>query len=295
MHELGHCFLPSCRGHSLPYIREHLDIGRVFSAISDLYKTNVAPLLVAALIVFVPVAIVSALLQSINPLLVLLVIPVGIVAQAVYLGTVIELVNRVHSGAAVPGVGELFQTALPHVGRLVVTGFVAGLGIVVGLVLLIVPGLYLATIWAVFAPVVVLERAGVTGSLGRSHQLVKGDGWQVFFIVFVIGLVTQIFAAIIGVALGSSFVGNSLASLLPSLLLGPVSALAAVVIYFELRRLKEGGGVRGAPTAAGVPGGQPAYPPAQPSPYPEQPGSQPPPTAPYQQPPPPSPGPQFGG
>jgi len=48
VHAFGHCFLPSCRGHSLPCIREHLDIGRVFSAISDLYKTNVAPLLVAA-------------------------------------------------------------------------------------------------------------------------------------------------------------------------------------------------------------------------------------------------------
>ncbi|MGI8593203.1 MAG: hypothetical protein ACR2ML_02365 [Solirubrobacteraceae bacterium] len=270
-------------------MREHLDIGRVFSAIADLYKVNAAPLVVSAVIIFLPVALVAALLQSISPVAVLLVIPIGIVAQAVYLGGVIELVNRVHSGAAVPGVGDLFRTALPHVGRLVVTGVVAGFGIALGLVLLIVPGLYLTTIWAVFGPAVVIERAGVTGALGRSQQLVKGDGWQVFFIVFIIAFVTQIFAFIIGAVLGGSFVGLFLASFLPSVLLAPVSTLAAAVIYFELRRLKEGAGVAGAPTAAGVPVGQPAYPPAQPPAYPQQPGSQPPPTAPYQQPPPGSP------
>jgi len=291
VHELGHDFLPSCCRRSLWSIKEHLDIGRAFSAIFDLYKNNAAPLLVSALIIFLPVAVVSALLQSINPLLVLLVIPVGIVAQAVYLGVVIDLVHRVHSGTAVPGIGELFRTALPHVGRLVVTGFVAGLGIGLGFLLLIVPGLYLATIWAVFAPVVVIERAGLTGSLGRSQQLVRGDGWQVFFIVFVIGFVSQIFATFIGIALGKSFVALFLAAFVPSLLLGPVSALAAVVIYFELRRLKEGGGATAAPTATGVPGGGTGYPAAQPPAYPEQPGSQPPPTAPYQQPP----GPPLGG
>ena len=92
-----------------------------------------------------------------------------------------------------------------------------------------------------------------------------------------------------------NFVGAFLGSLIPNILLAPISALAAAVIYFELRRIKEGARGGGRSGAGGRPGGAqgyaqgPAQPFPQPSPqpgYPERPGSQPPPTAPYRQPPP---------
>ena len=55
-----------------------------------------------------------------------------------------------------------------------------GLGILVGFILLIVPGLFLLTIWAVVAPVTVLERPGIFAAFGRSRELVRGHGWTVF-------------------------------------------------------------------------------------------------------------------
>ena len=67
-------------------------------------------------------------------------------------------------------------------------GIVAGIAIGIGFLLLIVPGLILMTIWSVAAPVLVLERAGVFASLGRSRELVRGNGWQVF------GVIVAIFA-----------------------------------------------------------------------------------------------------
>lgn len=221
-------------------MREHIDVGWVLSEIAEQYKGNVAPLLASAMIIFLPVAVATALLQRVSPVAGLLVLPVAIVVQAVYVGAVIALVDRVYSRAAMPSVGGLFRTVGPHIGRLVVTGFVAAVGVSLGFILVIVPGLYLLTIWAVFAPVIVIERAGVSGSLARSHQLVRGDGWQVFGSVVVIGIVTQIFAFVVGAVLGRGFVGLFLSFLLPSVLLVPVSAIAAAVVYFELRRLEEG-------------------------------------------------------
>ena len=45
-------------------------------------------------------------------------------------------------------------------GQLILVGIVAGIGIVIGFVLIIVPGLILITIWSVVAPVIVLEHPG---------------------------------------------------------------------------------------------------------------------------------------
>lgn len=274
-------------------MREHLDIGRIFSAIVELYKNNAAVLLGAAVVIFLALALLTGLLIVVSPLFLLITAVAAFVAQFWYQGMVIELVNRVHAGGGVPSVGELFSAVGPRLGRLIVAGLLAGIGIAIGLILLIVPGLYLITIWAVIAPVIVIEGAAIGASFGRSQQLVKGEGWQVFGVLAVLFLISAIIGFMVRAVFGADdFLGAFLGSFIPNILLAPVSALAAAVIYFELRRLKEGAAVAGAPTGAGLPGGEPAYPPTQPPAYPQHPGSQPPPTAPYQQPP---PGPPLGG
>lgn len=279
-------------------MREHLDIGRVFSAVVELYKNNAAVLLGSAAIVFIGAAVIASLLFVVSPILVLLSIVVVFVATFWYQGMVIELVNRVHSGAPLPGIRELFSAVRPRLGRLVGAGILAGLGIAVGLVLLIIPGLYLLTIWAVIAPVIVIEGATVGSSFGRSQHLVKGDGWQVFGILVILFLINAVISGILQAIFGTGFLGGLLSSLIPNLLLAPIGALAAAVIYFELRRIKEASAVGAAPGAPGVPAGQAPYP-QQPQPgYPQQqpghpeqapgyPQQQPggtPPAAPYQEP-----------
>ena len=58
--------------------------------------------------------------------------------------------------------------------------FLAGLVVVLGLVLLIVPGLILYTIWFVGMPACVVEGRGPWMSLRRSQELTKGYRWKVF-------------------------------------------------------------------------------------------------------------------
>lgn len=84
----------------------------------------------------------------------------------------VELVRDVQDGRLDASVGDLMRSVLPVLGPLIAAGILAGIGIAVGFVLLIVPGLFLLTIWAV----IVIERRGISDAFGRSRQLVKDQG-----------------------------------------------------------------------------------------------------------------------
>jgi len=104
-------------------------------------------------------------------------------------------------------------------------------------VLLIIPGLFLLVIWSVVAPVTVLDRPGVFAAFGRSRELVRGNGWNVFGVIVVVFLtvvVISIAAGLIASGLGS--VGRSLVQWAVNALLAPIPALGASVLYFALRR-----------------------------------------------------------
>jgi hypothetical protein len=87
----------------------------------------------------------------------------------------------------------------------------------------------------------VIERAGVTGSLSRSRELVSGNAWRVFGVIVVLFLLTAIVGSIlnaIGGSISDSFVGYALGDLIGRVLLSPLSAIAATVMFVELRRAK---------------------------------------------------------
>jgi len=124
----------------------------------------------------------------------------------------------------------------PVVLTLIVVSILAAIALVIGFILLIIPGLWLLTIWAVIAPAVVVERAGIFEAFGRSRQLVKGHGWQVFgviVIVFLILLVVGIVTAILIAAVGD--VGGAIIGWALNVFTAPITALVAAVLYFALR------------------------------------------------------------
>jgi len=57
--------------------------------------------------------------------------------------------------------------------------------------LLILPGLFLLTIWCLIVPVIVLEGAGVGASFSRSRQLVRGFEGKVFGTLVLVFLVLR--------------------------------------------------------------------------------------------------------
>ena len=235
-----------------------LDVGRVFEQIFRIYRQQFGLLIGGALAVFVPVAIVNGLLyDSGGFFLTVIANAIALVAGYLYQGMVVEAARDILDGRRDQSVGGLFRSAGSVVGTLIVVGVLAGIAIAIGFVLLIVPGLFLITIWAVIVPVVVIERTGVFDAFGRSRELVKGNGWQVFgvlVLLFIGAFVAQILiAAILGGIFDSVF-GFALGVLLTSLLISPLTALAASVIFFDLKAIK------GEPVLASGPGGLPTRP-----------------------------------
>lgn len=220
-----------------------LDTGRVFERIFSFYGSQFTLLIPAALLLFIPIALLNGLLLSSGGFLLgLLSGALSLIATFWYQGMVVEATRDILDGRRDQTIGSLFSSAAPFIAPLIAVGILAGIGIAIGFVLLIIPGLFLLTIWAVIVPVIVVERAGVFDSFGRSHQLVRGSGWQVFGVIVVIFLVTFIVRAIIGAIIGGisddSFAGYAVTDLIVNVLLVPLSALAASVMYFELRRVK---------------------------------------------------------
>src|SRR5690606_38451024 len=131
-------------------------------------------------------------------------------------------------------------------------------------VLIIIPGLILITIWAVAAPAVVIERRGVFGALGRSRELVKGNGWQVFGVIvlfFLIFIVIGLVLGIVGAAIGDG--GEVLLGWIGSVVTAPLLALAAAILYFELKAARgetEGAGASAGPGAFAAPEAPPPPP-----------------------------------
>jgi len=158
------------------------------------------------------------------------------VATTLFTGMVVELVADVQDGRRDASVSGLLKAAMPVLGQLILVGILGGIGIVIGFVLLVVPGLILLTIWSVAAPVVVLEHPGAVRALGRSRELVRGNGWQVFGVVLVLDILVVLLASIVeAVGDSASTAAGIIVRVIVGILTAPLAALAASVLYFELQ------------------------------------------------------------
>jgi hypothetical protein len=213
-----------------------IDVGSVISRTFSIYADQASVLLPAAAVVFVVIGVITALLVTIAPILAILAFVVILVGTTLYTGMVVELVADVQDGRRDASVSQLLNAASPVIGQLILVGIVTGIGIAIGFVLIIVPGLILITIWSVAAPVVVLERPGGLKPLGRSRELVRGNGWQVFGVIAVLVIGVGIVSALIEAAADSGGTGVGIVvRVIVEILTAPLSALAASVLYFELR------------------------------------------------------------
>ena len=208
-------------------------IGRAF----QIYRDQIGVLLPAALVVFAINAVVSWVFD--RGALALIAAVVSLVLAILYDGMVVQLVRDVQDGRRDSSVGELFSSVSPVLMPLIGVAILGGIGIGIGFVLCIVPGLFLLTFWSVVAPVTVIERPGVFSAFGRSWELVRGYAWAVFgtiVLVFLLVVAASIAAALIGVVLGDA--GRAILNWLFNALTQPVAALTTSVLYFALLEVR---------------------------------------------------------
>ncbi len=102
-----------------------------------------------------------------------------------------------------PTVGAALRQALILLPFYFLMQLIGGFATLFGVLLLILPGLYLAGRLTPLAPLTVAEtERGVSGIIARSWELSRGNGWSIFLLTFVVALTASLAAMVIGVLIG---------------------------------------------------------------------------------------------
>ena len=211
-----------------------------------MYKAHAWHLIVIALVIYLVAAIVVALLALAGLVGVLLGTVVDLLAGFLVQAALVKAVQDVRDGRADLSPGETVSAAMPSIWPVAGASILAGIAIAAGLFLLIAPGLFLITIWAVIIPVIVIERSGALASFGRSQEIVRGHGWHVFgtlVLVWIIELLAGLILQLIFVALPAA-VSSGLSSVISGALVSPFIALVVTLVYYRLTGQDPGARVR---------------------------------------------------
>jgi hypothetical protein len=254
-----------------------LGVGEILDVAIKAYSTNARTLITIGAIVGIPFQLLSGLIElstvssadQVNGLFALhtgttdvhysqarvagLVVTalIGSVVTLVVTAAMLKAVSDAYLGN-LPGVGDSLRFAARRIGSLFWLYLLLGLGLTVGYIALIVPGIWLYGAWSVATPVLLVEGLGGSAALRRSFRLVRRRWWSTAFTVLVAtlmasigsGVVVGAFLVIPHAADGSSIllavIGSTIASSIAVALVQPFKAAVITVLYFDLRVRRDG-------------------------------------------------------
>ncbi len=252
-------------------VPRRFEIGRVISGTFSVIGRNFGPFALLALILgglpnlLVSLAQISFISdqQTFSPQamigfflgLVVMLVAAFVLQAAIVHATVADL-----NGRRVV-VGESLKVGLRNWLPLFGLAILMGLGLMIGFVLLIVPGIILAVMWSVAVPAKVVEKIGVMEAFQRSRDLTRGRRWAIFGLIVIYVIAVWIVEAAImaafmpfvlskGLQPGAAAAGFShsinIVTLVASPLIATLSTLVSTAggatLYSELRGTREGVG-----------------------------------------------------
>ena len=126
------------------------------------------------------------------------------VMSLVYLvihGALLSALNRFATRGEL-SIEDALGVGVRRLPSMVAVGFLLFLCIMVGLFLLIVPGIYVWGIFQLAFVALIVEHAGITESFGVSRRLIKGHWWRSVTIVTVGIVIVSVFSLLAGVVNG---------------------------------------------------------------------------------------------
>ena len=210
----------------------------VISEAWGVYRRHWQHLIPIAAVVYVAVAVLTLLLSQLGGVLgAILAGVLSIIGLYWVQGALTEAVRDLRDGTADLSIGDTFRSVAGKVGPIAGASILAAIGIGIGFVLLIVPGLYLLTIWSLIVPVIVLENRGALESFGRSRDLVRGHGWNVFGVIILTFLILVAFGIVLGIVLAflDESVRNFVSNIVSGSLTAPLIAITWTLLYYRLR------------------------------------------------------------
>jgi hypothetical protein len=220
------------------------ETGRVLGETFSTYFSNFLPFVLLTALASLPMFLLGAYISSIQHsekawagLVLLAWFPLQLVVSQLAAGGITYGVYQQMRGMS-PSVLDCLKVGLSRLLPVLVIAVLSFLAEFLGLLLCVIPGLIVATMLAVAVPVTVEERAGFVSAMRRSAYLTESFRWQVFCILFVVGILQQIPIRI------APFLVHDVGALLMVLgfaivLTTSLASTAAAVMYYRLRSVKE--------------------------------------------------------
>lgn len=159
--------------------------------------------------------------------------------------------------------GNVWARVKPRMWALIGVSLLVGLVTVIGALACLLPGIYLHIALSFTTSALILEGQSVTGAMGRSRELIKGDWWRVFGILLLAGIIGSVVAQVIQTPFGlvgggsfgsgfgtsganpfdmttSSIAIQSLGQMVASTVAGPITAGVTALLYIDRRMRREG-------------------------------------------------------
>ena len=220
-----------------PYHEGMSPLSGVLSEAWALYRRHASHFILISFAIYLVVAVINALLSW----------GLGTVGSSIGLifslfgmfllqAALVKAVQDVRDGRVDLDLRATISAAMPYVGAVAVASILAAIGIGIGFILIIVPGLILLTFWSLIVPEIVIGGAGALDSFGRSWRTVRGYAWNVFgtfIVVFLILIAAEIVLSAILYKLPNGW-RSFIADLISGALVAPLLAAVVTLIYYRL-------------------------------------------------------------
>ncbi|MEX2253417.1 MAG: hypothetical protein WD649_04640 [Thermoleophilaceae bacterium] len=233
-----------------------LGLGVLVRLIVRTYRAHAGFLVVAALIVVIPAALLDVLsghlaeaasdvsddsddlMRVVTAAVAGTVLFFGAsVGHQLYTGLISSTVAAARAGRSRPTLAQVVP-GLPIL-ALVGAEIIYSLGVGLGFLLLVLPGVLFATWYALVAPVLEIERLPLRAAFARSRELVRGHFWVVLTVVALFSVAGQALAAgLEELVAGDSLLGEWLAAILGDVVAIPLLGVAIATLALELSALK---------------------------------------------------------
>jgi len=250
-----------------PLPLRQMGIGELLDAAIKLYRAEWKTLMLIVAIVLVPVSFIEAFATRTLPgpfTEAPLPAPPDaffgpFIAGAIHTGITVLFVNtfltaavaraasNIYLGEAV-ALGPIYRFAVTKVHSILWISLLSLLAALLGLILLVIPGIIVFVRLSFASTVLVVERKKGRKALGRSWNLAKGHFWRLFGALLLANIMAGVIASILAIpgSLAGAAVGpqgwplTALGDSLASVLTTPFLTLITVLLYFDLRIRKEG-------------------------------------------------------
>jgi hypothetical protein len=137
-------------------------------------------------------------------------------------------------------VEQSYRFGFARLGPILVVSILVGLATLLGLIVFVIPGIYIGVRLAVSIQALVVEGKRGTEAMRRSWDLVGGHWWHAAFTLLVAALITGVVNAVITApfSAGAWFI-QGVAAAVATIVTMPYGALVGVLLYLDLRARRE--------------------------------------------------------